>query len=488
MRTAAALSSEISQAKTEAVLKLYKAGLDADAIASYLSWEVSQVRSVVMSNKVTLVAELAKLQEEAQILRCAYSKRLAYEPVRGLDGRLYEQRVLKEWVKDKRPWPNSSTPIRAPYTEVDMETKRQVKRFSLKALEVVQHCIRRDAHREAAAAFAAECLGVLDAGPNSAEFLGVLSACTPAEQEAILRTFAESRVDLLRKLRLILTPLRNQGGLTQLLDDLLEEAHMTRKKAKSEGSISCWSILELLLLMTLVPRYIHLELNQNSKADDCIRRLALPVEPTDLELSKLYECMADFHFDNQLYEPAQTNYQLAISKTLDTQSLSRLESRLGQIQEISNCRAQAKDYRAQDEVELAGLFDQAASQLSQVKSSKPSQLATVYNDIGLLYYNQGYNKRAEEYYQKCVRIWEEVVPASHPGLAQIYNSFGLLYGVRGDYSQAEMYFQKGLRIWEEVLPAKHPDLLQIYTNLAALYRVKGDHSLAMEFYQKARAG
>jgi tetratricopeptide (TPR) repeat protein len=486
MRTAHAQLTEISQAKTEAVLKLYKAGLAADAIASYLSWEVSQVKSVVVSNKVTLVAELAKLQEEAQSLRCAYLKRLAYDPVRGLDGRLYEQRVLKEWVKAKRPWPNSNTPIRAPFTEVDMETKRQVKRFSLRALEVVQHCIRRDAHREAAVAFAAECLGVLEAGPNSAEFLGVLSACTPAEQEAILRSFQASRLVLLRKLLLILAPMPNQSGLALLLDDLLEEAQLTRKKVISEAWISCWSILELLILMTIVPRYIHLELNQGLKAEDCIRGLALPAEPTDQELSRLYECMADFHFNNQLYEPAQANYQIAINKSADPQSLSRLESRLDQIQEIANCRAQARDYRAQAEGELADLYDQAASQLSRVQSGKHSQLAAVYDDIGQLYYNQGYNKRAEEYYHKCVRIWEEVVPANHPGLAKIYNSFGLLYGVKGDYSLAEMYFQKGLRIWEEVLPAKHPDLLQIYTNLGALYRVKGDHSLAMEFYQKAR--
>jgi hypothetical protein len=71
--------------------------------------------------EASLSTELAKLQEEAQTLRCAYSKRMAYEPVKGPDGRIYEQRVIEEWIKARGTWPNTTT--LATTTEVDQELK-----------------------------------------------------------------------------------------------------------------------------------------------------------------------------------------------------------------------------------------------------------------------------------------------------------------------------------------------------------------------------
>jgi tetratricopeptide (TPR) repeat protein len=262
-----------------AILRLKNTGL-----ANCLSSGFSQV-------KLTLSAELAKLQEEAQSLRCAYSKRLAHEPVKGPDGRIYEQKVIEEWIIANSIWPNSSTPVRAAPTEVDQEMKTRVEDFSLRALEVVRNCIRSNEHKETAVAFAAECLGVLATDLNE----------------------------------------------------------VLRVKPASDAS--------------------------------------------------------------------------------DT---------------VIKYRAQAAECRAQTELELAELFDQAASLLSQGHSFQSLDLARIYYNIVGLYRLKGNYPQAEKFFQKSLSIRLKTLPAKHPDLALIYNNLGGLYSSQGQLALAEEYLHKCL--------------------------------------------
>jgi tetratricopeptide (TPR) repeat protein len=524
---------ENSQAKTEVVLKLYAAGLNAEMIASCLSWEVSQVKSVVLSNDVTLAAEFAKLQEEANGLRCAHTRRLVHKPVRGLEGNAYEKKALEEWIKANGTWPNSSTPIRLPPTKVDEEMKDRVTQLSLRAIEVVESCIRRGVQKETAVDFAIECLRVLDARSNFDEFLRVLLSGDQAEQGAILRGLKEFRPSLLRKLLIGLAAKPNQYSLTILTVDFLEEAQLISKNAKAKATIIRsmkreWTRTtrgQLSALMNLVLVKLYLKLKKRAQAEEYLQEIEFAQEPADEELCEFYGDVGDLYFDLQLYERAEGNYQKAISKLKDSQSLTRVHSRLEYIQVNENYIRLASEATALGETQLAVAY-QKASQVRQEESSTScdlakmyftlfelhflkknftraeeyiqkvlismqevlpanhTDLATIYVCLGFLYASKREYSRAEEYYLKCLSIRQEVLPSSSPDLALIYNSFGILYDKQGEYSRAEEYFLKCLNIRQEVLPANHTDLATIYSNLGVMFIRKGEYTRAEEYYLK----
>jgi tetratricopeptide (TPR) repeat protein len=415
-----------------AILKLHQAGHNAEWIADYLSCELAQVKAVVTSSQPILDNdELARLQDEAQSFRCAYSKRLISKPIRGPDEKLYELSALKKSIKANDTGSISTRPLRALDWEVDWELKDRVKEFSLKALEVAKNCIRSNAHREAAVAFAAECLGVLDGSSHFDEFLGVLTACSKEEQAAILTSLHEFRPSLLKKLRLSLALMPDQSSLTLLLDELSDAK---REKVKPKASMSCSSML---LLVWIIPAtFIAYSLLSNSTRTEDSFQASLNTMQFDLD------------------------------------------------QEIEYYRQQTVECRVQGEAALANLYEQAASYLSQDEAFRHLHLDNIFNKLGLLYDNRGDFTRAEEYYLKCLSIRQQVLPAKHPDLASIYNNLGVMYFYKGNYRRSEAYLLKCLSIWQEILPATHPDLALITINLGALYERKGEFTRAEEYYLK----
>jgi tetratricopeptide (TPR) repeat protein len=485
MFTAGAESVEKTQMKIEQILKLHREGLSAQAIADSMDWDLSQVKPVLMGNDEALTSELAKLLEQAKDLRCAYSRRLAYQPLMGPDGIIYEKRVLEEWMLTNDTWPKSNRPLRAPLAEVDKDVKEQVKQFSLRALEVVQNGNGRSAHRETAIPLAAECLGVLNVDSNLHEFLGVLLNCSREEQEAILGSFKLFRPSLLRKLLLSVAAMPNQCGLTLMLAEVLEEAQLKSKKVKAKAFINTlkrtWrekTHSQLSAFMIVVLGRLYAKINETEQAEDCLHEAKFAQQPAETDLSEFHEGLGDLHFDLTHYELAKVCYKEAINKSTDPQTYGRAHKRIEHIQELEH-REQARDCRAKGESQLADLYEQASSHHASTE-----QRATIYNSLGTLYEKNGDYPRAEEYLQKCLSIREDVLPANHPDMATIYNSLGTLYDSKGDYPRAEENLQKCLTIREDVLPANHPDMATIYNSLGTLYDSKGDFPRAEEYLQK----
>ena len=114
------------------------------------------------------------------------------------------------------------------------------------------------------------------------------------------------------------------------------------------------------------------------------------------------------------------------------------------------------------------------------------------NDVALLYSwyayacnNLGYQDKALEYFQKDLRIREEVLGPDHPDTAKTYNNIGSVYGDMGDYGKALEYFQKDLRISEKLLGPNHPSTAGTYCSIGEVYRAMGDYDKALEYLQKA---
>jgi tetratricopeptide (TPR) repeat protein len=120
----------------------------------------------------------------------------------------------------------------------------------------------------------------------------------------------------------------------------------------------------------------------------------------------------------------------------------------------------------------------------EVRDPEHPNLATIYNNLGILFRAKGNIKEAEKYYLMCLAQREEVLYPKHPKFAGLYYSLGDLYQTKGDLTQAEKYYLKGLEIWEVVLGPKHSDLAKLYYNLGNLYQAKGDMGEAEQYYLK----
>ena len=87
-------------------------------------------------------------------------------------------------------------------------------------------------------------------------------------------------------------------------------------------------------------------------------------------------------------------------------------------------------------------------------------IATLYNNIGNVYYSQGNYSQALEYFQKELKIAEKEFGKELLNVAPLYKMIGYIYFELDNFSQALVYFRKALNMWEKMLGNEHPDTKQ----------------------------
>jgi V8-like Glu-specific endopeptidase/tetratricopeptide (TPR) repeat protein len=112
-------------------------------------------------------------------------------------------------------------------------------------------------------------------------------------------------------------------------------------------------------------------------------------------------------------------------------------------------------------------------------------VAKTYKGLGDLYLSMADCTRSEEHYLRCLEIRESILPSTHPDLAQICNSLGTLYQSIGDFARSEKYYLRCLAIREYFLPGNHPGLAQTYNILGSLYLSMGVHERSEEYYLRS---
>ena len=75
----------------------------------------------------------------------------------------------------------------------------------------------------------------------------------------------------------------------------------------------------------------------------------------------------------------------------------------------------------------------------------------------------------------------------HPEVATSYNNLGVLARSKGDYAAARQYHEKALDIRSRVLPEIHPQIGLSLNNLGALEYAEGNFSRAAEFFERSLA-
>ena len=136
------------------------------------------------------------------------------------------------------------------------------------------------------------------------------------------------------------------------------------------------------------------------------------------------------------------------------------------------------DYYLTDYEEAMTLYKRALdSAVEQFGDSHPD-VATSYNNIGLVYKSQGNYAQALEYYNKALEIRLSMLGDSHPDVANSYHNIGYVYNKLGKYTRALENFNKALEIYLSAFGENHPNVFTSYCNIGITYYMQGLYSEA----------
>ncbi len=117
-----------------------------------------------------------------------------------------------------------------------------------------------------------------------------------------------------------------------------------------------------------------------------------------------------------------------------------------------------------------------------VEKKDETELALIYNQIGLNYASKNKFEKALEYYSNALSIFENQNNELKKTLT--YNYLGSLYWQKGNYKKSKHYYQEAIKIQTD-----HNDkqgLIKTYNNLGIVHKNTGHHEKAINYHQKAK--
>ena len=108
-------------------------------------------------------------------------------------------------------------------------------------------------------------------------------------------------------------------------------------------------------------------------------------------------------------------------------------------------------------------------------------MASTIGNIGIIFYYQGDYPKALEYYQRSLKITEEI--GDKTGMANAILNIGNIYKDQGDYPKALEYYHRSLKINEEIGDIK--GMSTTIVNIGIIYYYQGDYPKALEYYHRS---
>ncbi|PCH66539.1 MAG: hypothetical protein COC01_07775 [Bacteroidetes bacterium] len=118
--------------------------------------------------------------------------------------------------------------------------------------------------------------------------------------------------------------------------------------------------------------------------------------------------------------------------------------------------------------------------LKSVKIFKKG-LANSLNNIGFIHENQGEVGLGLEYYQKALKIQEEI--GDKYGISASLNNIGFIHENQGEVGLGLEYYQKALKIKEEI--GDKYGIAYSLNNIGLIYHNQGEVALGLEYYYKS---
>ncbi|CAF1307184.1 unnamed protein product [Adineta ricciae] len=124
-------------------------------------------------------------------------------------------------------------------------------------------------------------------------------------------------------------------------------------------------------------------------------------------------------------------------------------------------------------------------QIRLTMENAPLRLATVWNQLGIIYNNLGNIEESQKCYDNVLEIKEKHFGKDDPELAITYNNIGTLYQEKGNHHVALAYFQHALSIHLMNPTTNQKYIATDYSNIAAIYVDQGKLEEAFLYYQRA---
>ena len=129
-----------------------------------------------------------------------------------------------------------------------------------------------------------------------------------------------------------------------------------------------------------------------------------------------------------------------------------------------------------------GVFGDADAKLGPVVD-----VAASYNNMALVFHDQGDLEQAKEYHERALAIRLQKLGPQHLDVAASYNNMALVLRNQGDLEQAKEYHELALAIQLQKLGPQHVDVATSYNNLARVFHGQGDLEQAKEYHERALA-
>jgi tetratricopeptide (TPR) repeat protein len=136
-------------------------------------------------------------------------------------------------------------------------------------------------------------------------------------------------------------------------------------------------------------------------------------------------------------------------------------------------------YQSQGDIPKALEYFDRSLKIEEELGNKKG-ISTSLNNLGAICKNQGDIPRALEYLGKSLKIEEEL--GNKKGISTSLNNLGTIYYSKGDIPKALECYSKSLRNWEEIGEKK--GIANSFYNLGFVYKNQGDIPKALEYYGK----
>lgn len=171
-------------------------------------------------------------------------------------------------------------------------------------------------------------------------------------------------------------------------------------------------------------------------------------------------------------EKAKEFYSQALNSAQNTKDTAQM---VASTISIGNSWIKIGDY-----LEAFNFFNMALVYTEGRKDSYDEK-ARIYNNLGVLFSEQGNYTKSLEYYEHAAVIYDSLNIQSE--LGRTYNNIGTIYWYTDDYETAQSYYEKSLRIRH--IENDTTGEAYVLNNLGMLVGSKEDFVLALDFFEKS---
>lgn len=209
-------------------------------------------------------------------------------------------------------------------------------------------------------------------------------------------------------------------------------------------------------------------------------------------LYKLLLNIDAFNYFNNLNQPLLGLYWRSLINEGKKYSLSAYSKLMHKEDQLdiaiffSNIASFMQEYIPDHKYKMPLKFYNIALEIRKKKYGKmSSEIAELYNNIGLVYYKKDDLITALKYYKKALRLYNKRINEDKINAATTLSNMGLVYNLMGEYRNALKLYKKALAIDEEVFGQDDLITATLYDNIGSLYSDYGDQGNALKFFQKA---